>query len=356
MSRFMSSRFDSLEEYVPGEQPRDRKYIKLNTNESPYPPSDGVLKAVSSGESELLNLYPDPTAKELKEKLAQRYELKPENVFVSNGSDETLSFAFMAFCDKNHGVAFADITYGFYEVYAALYGIDAKVIPLNDALGINPDDYIGLDRMIVIANPNAPTGRVISLNDIARIAESNPKNIVLIDEAYVDFGAESCLCLLSKYKNLLIVRTYSKSRSLAGARVGFALGDAEVISDLEKIKYSTNPYNMNRLTLVAASRAIDDDSYYFGNAEMIADTRKFTACELKKLGFEMTDSYANFIFVEHKDFSGEMLYSELKKRGILIRHLSKERIRNFNRITIGTKEEMCALIDALKDIMQVKES
>ena len=241
MSRFLNTRYSALEAYTPGEQPTDMKYIKLNTNESPYPPSMGVIDAVNSNEVELLRLYPDPECKVLKDSIASLYGVKRENVFVSNGSDDILNFFFMAFCDdKAHPVKFPSISYGFYSVYAELYGVDYKKIDLRDDFSIDINDYLGDDANVVIANPNAPTGIALSRADVEKIVSSNPSRIVLIDEAYVDFGAESSVELTKKYDNLLVVCTYSKSRSMAGARLGFAIGNEEIIKDLEKIKYSTN--------------------------------------------------------------------------------------------------------------------
>ncbi len=352
MSRFISSRFDRLEAYTPGEQPRDMKYIKLNTNESPYPPSPEVIEAVNAEEVKNLRLYPDPTAKGLKGKLAHRYGVDSENIFVSNGSDDILNFAFMAFCDEECGVTYPSISYGFYEVYAALYGLDAKEVPLKEDFTISVEDYFNTGRTVVIANPNAPTGLLLSVEDVRRILDSNPDNVVVIDEAYIDFGGESCVELVHRYDNLLVVRTYSKSRCLAGARLGFAIASKELIADLEKIKYSTNPYNINRLSLIAGEAAIDSDDYYFDHCKDIIEAREYTVGELSKRGFTMTDSYANFIFAKHEYIGGEELYLELKKRGVLIRHFSKEIIKDYNRITIGTKEQMAALVSAIDDILR----
>ena len=347
----MSSRFDDLEAYTPGEQPRDMKYIKLNTNESPYPPSPEVIEAVSAAEVSKLNLYPDPTAKGLKQKLADRYGVKPENVFVSNGSDDILNFAFMAFCDDKTGVIYPSVSYGFYEVYADLYRLDAVAAALKEDFTIDPKDYHNAGRTVVIANPNAPTGILLTLEDIRGILDSNRDNVVLIDEAYIDFGGESCVALTREYDNLLVVRTFSKSRCLAGARLGFAIANEGLIADLEKIKYSTNPYNINRLSLIAGERAIDSDGYYSDHCKDIIKAREYTVAELKKRGFTLTDSYANFVFAKHKSMGGEELYLELKKRGVLVRHFSKEIIKDYNRITIGTKEQMAALISAIDDIL-----
>ena len=353
MSRYINDRFASMEAYTPGEQPTERKYIKLNTNESPYPPSEGVIKAVNDAEVSLLNLYPDPVCKGLKNKLAKLYGVKSENVFVSNGSDDILNFSFMAFCNEDtHPVKFPEISYGFYKVYAELYGVKAMVKPLNDDFTINIEDYLGNDANVVIANPNAPTGIALSVDEIERIVKGNPDYVVLIDEAYVDFGAESCLPLVKKYDNLLVVRTFSKSRSMAGARLGFAFGSRELIKDLEKIKFSTNPYNINRLTLVAGEAAIDEDEYYTDNCKTVAQTREYTQTELKKLGFEYTASKANFIFAKSNRIGGEALYLALKERGILVRHFSAPSICEYNRITVGTKEQMDALIDAIASILK----
>lgn len=352
MSRFLSDRFIDLEEYVPGEQPQDKQYIKLNTNESPYPPSPRVFEAVNAKEVSDLRLYPDPNCTAFMKKLAEFYDVKPENLFIGNGSDEVLSFAFMAFCDSYRGAAFADITYGFYSVFADLYGIDARIIPLKDDFTLDVDAFCGIERMVVLANPNAPTGIAISVEDIEKIVSSNRDHIVIVDEAYVDFGAESCYKLIYKYDNLLVVRTYSKSRSMAGARLGFAFGSKAVINDLVKIKYATNPYNINRLTLVAGSAAIDDDVYYKQNCMEIIDTRQQTAQQLRNFGFEVTDSLANFLFVKSPDIGGRELYHLLKDRGILVRHFQKERIGEYLRITVGTSEDMQVLIRVVSEILQ----
>ena len=351
MSRFLNSKYTELEVYTPGEQPRDMKYIKLNTNESPYPPSPAVLAAINADQAELLRLYSDPECKSLKSAIAKLYDLEPENIFLSNGSDDILNFAFMAF-SANGKAAFPEISYGFYKVYAQLYGLDAKKIPLQEDFSINPDDFCGLGSLTVIANPNAPTGRTIALEDIEKILQSNPDNVVVIDEAYVDFGAESCYTLIKKYKNLLVVQTFSKSRSMAGARLGFAFGDEELISDLKRIKFSTNPYNVNRLTLAAGEAAISENEYYMENCRRIIETRQWTTEELEKLNFTVIPSKANFIFAKSGRIGGQDLYETLKKRGILIRHFSDPKIADYNRITIGTDEEMAALVDAIKEILE----
>lgn len=353
MSRFLSSKYRDLEAYTPGEQPRDMKYIKLNTNESPYPPSKRVIDAISNDEVMKLNLYSDPTAKELKARIAELYCVESENVFVSNGSDDILNFSFMAFCEGDKtAVSFPEISYGFYSVYAELHGVKSNVIPLKDDFSIDPCDYMKNDSTVVIANPNAPTGIALGLDDIESIVKSNPDHLVLIDEAYVDFGAQSAIELTKKYSNLLVVCTFSKSRSLAGARLGFAIASKEIIADLEKIKYSTNPYNINRLSLIAGEMAILDNGYYMDNCKRIIETREYTQNALCKLGFYVTDSKANFIFAKSDKIGGEELYLKLKARGILIRHFSKEKIKDYNRITVGTKAEMDSLISAITEILK----
>ncbi|MBQ3181284.1 MAG: histidinol-phosphate transaminase [Clostridia bacterium] len=352
MSRFLNENLRTFKSYTPGEQPRDKKYIKLNTNESPYPPSPEVIQAVSANEVSDLRLYSDPTCKVLKEKLAKRYDVNPKNVFVSNGSDESLNFFFMAFCSKENKVIFPEISYGFYKVFCELYGISYEQIPLCDDFSINVNDYIDVKKHIVIANPNAPTGLTLSTDEIEKIVKSNPDNLVLIDEAYVDFGGVSVIPLTKKYDNLVVVQTFSKSRSLAGARLGYAIGNKEIIEDLEKIKYSTNPYNINRLTLVAGAAAIDSDSYFMDNCEKIKKTREYTEQELKKLGFYSIPSSANFIFAKSDKISGEDLYLKLKEKGILVRHFSNPKICEYNRITVGSREQMETLIKALEEILE----
>ncbi len=355
MSRFINPCYANLEAYTPGEQPRDIPYIKLNTNESPFPPSQGVIDAITSQAVSQLNLYPDPTCKALKESLARLYSVNADEVFVSNGSDDILNFSFMAFCNANeHPVRFPNISYGFYRVYADLYGIRYTEMPLRTDFSVDIKDYMGNDSTVVIANPNAPTGLALTKTEIEEIVCANPDHVVVIDEAYVDFGAESCVDLIHRYDNLLVVRTYSKSRSMAGARLGFAFGNAELIRDLEKIKFSTNPYNINRLTLLAGEAAIRDDDYYMQNCAVIACIRDEVQEKLKELGFVCTSSKANFIFAKHPMLDGEQLYRSLKERGILIRHFSTELIRDYNRITVGTREQMERLLAEVSRILNKK--
>lgn len=353
MSRFLHERYHALEAYTPGEQPQDMEYIKLNTNESPYPPSPEVLAAVSAEETAKLRLYPDPECKQLRDALANRFGTKRENVFVSNGSDDILNFAFMAFAGLGGKVTFPEISYGFYQVFAELHGIRFRAVPLKDDFSIDIQDYLNNDSMVVIANPNAPTGLMLSVEEVETILRGNPDHVVLIDEAYVDFGGTSCASLTKQYDNLLVVQTFSKSRSLAGGRLGFAIADSELIQDLEKIKYSTNPYSINRLTLLAGTAAVNSDEYFMDKCKEIVDTREYTKAELKKSGFTVTDSYANFLFVKKTGIPGEEIYRKLREKGVLVRHFHKEKICDYNRVTIGTKEQMEIFLDIIRKICEV---
>ncbi len=348
MSRFFTEKYAGLVPYTPGEQPKDQQYVKLNTNESPFPPSPGVLAAVEA-EAKRLQLYSDPESAELSRAFAASLGLKTSQVLATNGSDEALNFAFMAFGKE---LAFPDISYGFYPVFAALNHIPYTEIPLREDLRVAAEDYEGLGKMIVIANPNAPTGLCLSLGEIEAILKANPDQVVLIDEAYVDFGAESAVKLLGEYDNLLICQTFSKSRSLAGARLGFAIGSEALIRDLNTIKYSTNPYNVNRMTAAAGLAALREDSYYKNNARTIMENRAWSMAELKKLGFAGTDSRSNFLFVRHPALGGEALYKSLKARGVLVRHFSKPRIEDYVRITVGSREQMAILLRETEAILK----
>ena len=355
MSRFFSRRFDSLTAYTPGEQPQDQQYIKLNTNESPFEPSPDVIKAISSDEVGKLRLYSDPECKNTVQAIADYYDVESKNVVLGNGSDEILSFIFQAYCDSDTPVAFPDISYGFYSVFARLYGIEADVIPLKEDYSLDVNNYCGIGKTVVIANPNAPTGIAVSLEDIEKILVSNPDNIVVIDEAYVDFGADSAVALTKKYSNLIVVQTFSKSRQLAGARLGFAIAHEDIIADLNTIRFSTNPYNINRLTLLAGEAAINDKAYFETTRNKIIANREYTVAELEKRGFRVLPSKTNFVFAAHETVGGEELYSKLKARGILVRFFNKERLSDFLRITIGTKEQMDALLNTLDAILSERE-
>ena len=348
MSRFFTEKYAELVPYTPGEQPKDQQYVKLNTNESPFPPSPGVLAAVEA-EAKRLQLYSDPESGEVSRAFAASLGLKQSQVLATNGSDEALNFAFMAF---GRELAFPDISYGFYPVFAALNHIPYTEIPLREDLRIAAEDYEGLGKMIVIANPNAPTGLCLSLGEIEAILKANPDQVVLIDEAYVDFGAESAVKLLGEYDNLRICQTFSKSRSLAGARLGFAIGSEALIRDLNTIKYSTNPYNVNRMTAAAGLAALREDFYYKENARTIMENRAWTMAELKKLGFAGTDSRSNFLFVRHPALGGEALYKKLKARGVLVRHFKKPRIEDYVRITVGSREQMAVLLRETEAILK----
>lgn len=349
MSRFFTDRLSSLVPYVPGEQPQDKKYVKLNTNESPFPPSENVVKAVSE-EVEKLELYSDPECVALRREMSKIYGVEPEWIIMNNGSDETLNFAFMAFADEKNPLVFPDITYGFYPVFAEINHIPFEEIPLTGDFSIRVEDYVGVRKTVVIANPNAPTGKYLPLSDIERIVKSNPDNVVIVDEAYIDFGGESAVPLVKKYDNLFVTGTFSKSRSMAGVRLGFGIADPALIADINTVKYSTNPYNVNRLTSRAGIAALQEQTYYAENCRKIIENRAWTAAELEKAGFEVLPSKANFVFAKSKELDGEKLYLALKEKGVLIRHFTKERIRDYNRITIGTSEQMRILIDKIYEI------
>ena len=353
MSKFLSKEASRLAPYTPGEQPQDQQYVKLNTNESPFPPSPKVVKAISRAELLKLNLYSDPTCGQLVEAIAKRYELQPGNVLTGNGSDEILAFAFRAFCGEGKGLAYADITYGFYKSQVALFGLEARVIPLREDFTLNVDDYMDFPGTIVIANPNAPTGMTVSREDIQRLLEADPGRVVIVDEAYVDFGAESCVPLIYRYDNLLVVQTMSKSRSLAGGRVGFALGSPELISALNRVKYSFNPYNVNRLSIVAGAAAVEDEPYFQACCAAIRQTRAWTVEELENLGFTVLPSQANFIFARSDKISGEELYRKLKENGVLVRWWADSgRIQDYVRITIGSMEQMETLVDEIARLLE----
>ncbi len=352
MSKYFSTRHKNLVPYTPGEQPREMKsYIKLNTNESPFPPSPKA-QAYAAEAAKNLQLYCDPTAKKLTQAVADRLGVAFDEVLLTNGSDEILNFAFLAFCDETHPAVFANITYGFYPVFAALNGISYEEIPLRDDFTINVEDYIGIHKTIVIANPNAPTGIALPKTEIIRILESNPDNVVIVDEAYVDFGGESCVDLIHTYNNLLVTQTFSKSRSMAGARLGFGVGCKALIADLNTIKYSTNPYNVNSSTQAAGLGCIEDDEYNMQNCQIIAENRAYTTQALRDLGFTVLDSKTNFVFAKHEKIDGKELYLQLKEAGILVRHFDKKEICAFNRITIGTKEQMEMLIYVIEKILE----
>lgn len=351
MSRFFSPKYAALVPYTPGEQPQQGDYIKLNTNESPFPPSPLAQRLAREAAGDL-QLYSDPECRALVRIAAQKLGVGEDEILFTNGSDEILNFAFMAYCDASSPAAFADITYGFYPVFANLNHIPYETIPLQADFTVNIEDYIGIGKTVFLANPNAPTGIALSRTEIERMVASNPDHVVVVDEAYVDFGAESVLPLIHRYENLVVCQTFSKSRSLAGARLGFGVACPDRIRELKTIQFSTNPYNVNRMTMAAGIGALCDREYFDTNCRAIMETRERTARELKRLGFVLTDSKANFLFARHPNIGGKELYLTLKDRGILVRHFETELLRDYNRITVGSDEQMDALIETIATILE----
>ncbi len=351
MSCFLSERHRSLTAYTPGEQPKDRTYIKLNTNESPFPPSPAVLAAVSE-EAAQLQLYSDPLCRDLNRMASDVYGVPTDHILMTNGSDEILQFAFMAFGDREHPFAFPEITYGFYSVFADLHGIPYTRVPLSADFGIDVKDYDSHRGPIVIANPNAPTGCLLSLAEIEHLVSTHRDSPVIVDEAYIDFGGESAIPLTARYDNLLVTRTFSKSFSMAGARLGFGVAGADMIGDLNLMKYATNPYNVNRMTMAAGVAALSDIDVYMSNCRKIVRTRERVRAALQEMGFFVTPSQANFLFARHQTLGGEELYTALRAQGILVRHFDTPLICDFNRITIGSDQEMDAFLQAVAQILE----
>ena len=350
MSRFFSKKLSHMAPYVPGEQPKDKRYVKLNTNESPYPPSPKVAEIMTKANLSELNLYPEPCSENLRKAIAKYYGLNDSEVLVTNGSDETLTFAYMAFCDE--GIVAPDISYGFYPVLSGLFGKPHEVIPLKSDFTIDIAAFCLAEKTIIMSNPNAPTGIALTRLEMEKIISANPDRLVIVDEAYVDFGAESCIPLIERYSNLLVIQTLSKSRGLAGARIGFAAGQKELIEDLDKIRNSINPYNVNKLSQLIGIAAIEDEDYFDECVTKTVNNRYYTAQALEKLGFEILPSCANFLFAKNKRLDGKEFYLTLKKLGVLVRHFDKDRIRDFVRITIGSKEEMDILLEKTEKILK----
>lgn len=355
MSIYWNETTSKIIPYVPGEQPQDKNYIKLNTNENPYPPSPKVIEAINSAACDTLRLYPDPECKILKEAIAAYYNVGIENIFTGNGSDEILAFCFMAFFDEQKPVKFADITYSFYNVYADFFKVPYEIVPLNQDFSLPVEKFATSEEPfrqagIIVANPNAPTGMAVDINDIERIAAANQNSVVIIDEAYVDFGCESAVQLTKKYPNILVIHTLSKSRSLAGLRAGFAIGSAELIEGLERVKNSFNSYTLDRIAVAAAAAALKDVEYFEMTRKKIIHTREKFSKDLAQLGFKVIPSSANFVFVSHGTFKADFLFQELKNRGILVRYFKKPGIDNYLRITIGTDEEMDTVVETIKDM------
>lgn len=348
MSEYFAKRLAGLRPYVAGEQPKDGRYIKLNTNENPYFPSRYAVDGIGRAELERLRLYSDPDCAELCAAIADRYGIGAGNVLPTNGSDEALAFCFAAFCEN--GVAFPDVTYGFYKVFAGLFGAEYTEIPLDGKFAVRADDYIGLGKTIVLANPNAQTGVYLPVEEVERIVSGNPNNVVVIDEAYIDFGGESAVGLTRKYKNLIVVQTFSKSRSLAGARVGFAIACEELIADMQRVKFSFNPYNVNSLSSALAAAAIADGAYFDECRSKIIRTREAFISQLRSIGYTVIPSAANFVLAKSPSIGGAELYERLKNAGILVRHFADARINDYVRITVGTNEDMAALTAAIKHL------
>ncbi len=347
MSRFFSKALSDLVPYTPGEQLAG-SFIKLNTNESPFPPSPNVVSALSEKEVSKLNLYSDPTAISLVESIAEFYGIKKENVVVGNGSDEILAFAFHAYGEK--GFICPEVTYGFYPVFASFFGVELEKIPMNDDLSYNETVFYKDERNVIIANPNAQTGTYLTINRIEKLLSSNKNRLVVVDEAYIDFGGDSAVSLIDEYDNLLVVQTFSKSRNLAGGRIGFAIGNKELIAEINTLRFSFNPYNVNRLSILAGTASMKDKEYFKVCTEEIIRVRNITVSEVKSLGFSSTDSLGNFILIKHPSFSGQELYLKLRENGILVRYLGGD-ISDYIRVTIGSFEQMKIFTEKLKMIV-----
>lgn len=352
MSKYWSKTTASLTPYVPGEQPKDRNIIKLNTNENPYPPSEAVLQALRSAADDSLRLYPDPHGSRLIQAIAETYDVSVDEIFVGNGSDEILAFAFQAFFDPDQPVLFPDVTYSFYTVYADLFHLPYTAVPLDEHFHIVPESFFIPNGGMIVPNPNAPTAIHLPLSEVRKLLDKNTERVVILDEAYIDFGGESAIPLIYEYPNLLVVQTLSKSRSLAGLRVGYAIGQPELIEGLNRIKNSFNSYTLDRLALAGAEASFADKTHIEKNIERIVRTRDWTTIQLSELGFQLTPSRANFLFVSHSIVPAQRIFQKLREHGILVRYWPKARIDNHLRITIGTDDEMQKLIEALEIILK----
>jgi histidinol-phosphate aminotransferase len=350
MSQYWTDIVHKLDPYVPGEQPQDQQYTKLNTNENPYPPSPRVIEAIDDYDKGRLKLYPDPESRKLCTALAQRFSLNPHNVFIGNGSDEVLAHSFQAFFKHDRPLLFPNISYSFYPVYCGLYEIDYSTIPLKADFTIGVDDYNIDNGGIILPNPNAPTSLLLSLTAIEKLCQSTD-SVVLIDEAYIDFGGETAIPLTKKYDNLLVVQTFSKSRSMAGLRLGYAVGHEDLIEGLNRVKNSFNSYPVDSLAQTAALASLQDETYFRDSCNRIIHTRELLCRELSQLQFRILDSAANFVFVEHPTQAAADLYQSLKQAGVLVRYFNKPGIDNFLRITIGTPDEIDVLVKKLKQIL-----
>jgi histidinol-phosphate aminotransferase len=351
MSKYWNNKVRELEPYVPGEQPKDKKYIKLNTNENPYPPSKRVMEVMKNAVNGDLKLYPDPTCSELIDELADYYSLEKDQIFIGNGSDEVLAFSFMAFFSKDRKILFPDISYSFYPVYAQLLDLNYELVKLDENFNVSLEEFKKENGGVIIPNPNAPTAKYIHIEELKKLVEANKDSVVIIDEAYIDFGGESMIKFINEYDNLLVIQTLSKSRALAGLRVGFAFGHKDLIEGLNRIKNSINSYTIDRVAISGAAEAIRDEEYFQEITKKIISTREKTVEDLESLGFMVLESKANFVFASHKEVQGKVLYEKLKDNGVLVRYFNKERIDNFLRISIGTDDEMAVLLDKLKIIL-----
>lgn len=352
MSQYWSEIARGLEPYVPGEQPKDKTYVKLNTNENPYPPSPKVLEAMKQAANENLRLYPAPACDELRTCIAGYHGLAKEQVFAGNGSDEVLAFIFLAFFNPGQPILFPDITYSFYPVYAKLFNIDYKLVPLEGDFSIPLEKFSQQNGGIIFPNPNAPTGRYMAVEAIEGILQRNTKHVVVVDEAYIDFGGESAVKLINKYPQLLVVHTLSKSRSLAGLRVGFAMGHEELIEGLDRVKNCINSYTLDRVALAGATATFADEAYFQDMRRKVIATREKTIACLQKIGFTVIPSQANFIFIKHQSASADDLYQQLRAKGILVRYFNKPRINEFLRVSIGSDEEMACFLRVLTEIIR----
>ena len=342
--------------YTPGEQPKLSNITKLNTNENPYPPAPGVQDILDNFDISMMRKYPDPNAQILVDAIAKTYAVRPSQVFVGVGSDDVISMAFMTFFNGEKPVLFPDVSYSFYDVWADVYRIPYKQIPLTEDFRIDPKDYARENGGIIFPNPNAPTGVLESLETVEAILRANPDSIVIVDEAYIDFGGESALPLLDKYENLLVVQTFSKSRSMAGMRIGFAIGSEKLIRYMNDVKFSVNSYTMNQITLLCGARTLEDDAYFRETTAKISATREDAKEKLRTLGFTFPDSYSNFIFAKHETADAGVIFEKLKERHIFVRYWNKPRISQYLRITIGTPDEMELLYAALREILKEEQT
>lgn len=351
MSKFWSEITKKIEPYVCGEQPKDKKYVKLNTNENPYPPSPKVIEAIKKAANEDLRLYPDPNCDELRETIAEYYNLNRDQIFIGNGSDEVLAFSFLAFFNPKKPIIFPDISYSFYPVFAGIFNIDYKPVALDDDFSIPVDGFLRKNGGVVIPNPNAPTGKYLDADAIKKIAEYNSESVVIIDEAYVDFGGTSIVEFIKDYPNLLVIQTLSKSRNLAGIRLGFAMGQEDLIQGLNRIKNSINSYTIDRIAAAAAVAAIKDNEYFKKGVQKIIKTREKYTPKLTELGFKVMPSHSNFVFASHESVPAKKIFTELKEKGVLVRYFDKPRINNYLRITVGTDAEMDVLLEKIREII-----